>query len=309
MKRNPVSIADCVENFLDSLAIRGLSNNTIRAYSADLQHMETFLGSERAILSITQEDVRMCIALLSQTNHSTTSINRFVVAVRGLFEYCREMGIVPKNVADGIKTLRTPKHLPRYLTQKEVDELCYVPKKKELLWPARDAALFEMFYSSGCRVGELAALKFQDLTADFSSAVVTGKGSKDRYVYFESDARGALVQYLEERKERFPQTLSTGGEPVPEVFVNQRGTPLSTSGIRYIVSRYSGIEGTNRPISPHALRHTFATAMLTNGADIRMVQEMLGHSSISTTQRYTHITVERLKEVYLQAFPHSGKKN
>ena len=155
----------------------------------------------------------------------------------------------------------------------------------------------------------MSSLKFSDFSSDFRSAVVTGKGKKDRRVYFEEDARNALALYLKERRERFPMHEKDGVFPIDNVFINQKGGVLSPHGIWYIVSRYSGIEGTNRQISPHAFRHTFATQMLNNGADIRMVQEMLGHASISTTQRYTHVTMERLKEVYKQAFPHSGKKD
>ena len=149
----------------------------------------------------------------------------------------------------------------------------------------------------------MASLTVADIDVDYGSAVVTGKGNKDRRVYFEADARTALVAYLADRRKRFGSA-----DTDKALFVNQRGNKLTTRGIAYIVARYSGVEGTNRHVSPHAFRHTFATALLTGGADVRLVQELLGHSSISTTQRYTHVTTDRLIELYNKAHPHGGAK-
>ena len=160
-----------------------------------------------------------------------------------------------------------------------------------------------MLYSSGCRVSELANLRFSDFMEGFSKAIVKGKGNKDRVVYFAKQAQAALKIYLDDRK-KILQEKKVENEPEC-IFINQKGNSLSAAGIRWIVSRYSGVEGTNHHISPHAFRHTFATQLLSNGADVRAVQELLGHSSISTTQRYTHITTEKLIEIYNKAHPHS----
>lgn len=296
------------EEFLTYIQnVRTLSNNTVTAYREDFLHLMKTVGQDTEVERITLEDLRSCIASLSKNKHKVTSINRFIAAVRGLFAYCKRFGYVSSNVSLELKTLKVPNHLPKFMTQTEVDEMCASPLHKELLWEKRDRAIFEMFYSSGCRVSELASLKLTDFSSDFESAVVTGKGRKDRRVYFAEEARTALKEYLLDRKTRFPQAEKNGISYVPNVFINQKGSALSTEGIRFIVTKYSGIEGTNRHITPHAFRHTFATAMLNNGADIRVVQEMLGHSSISTTQRYTHVTMERLKDVYKQAFPHAKK--
>ncbi|WP_407397442.1 tyrosine-type recombinase/integrase [Treponema sp.] len=303
-------LSDCCEEFLIYLSsVKGLSENTITGYRQDFIHLLEFLGKERRLKDVDLNDLRACIGNLSQKKYSVTSINRFIAAVRGVFTYAKKFGHLERNPALELKTLRAPKHLPKFMTQSEVDELCRQPEEKSLLWTTRDKALFEMLYSSGCRVSEMADLKFSDLTSDFRSAMVTGKGKKDRRVYFEEDARNALEEYLKERRERFPMHEKDGAFPEDHVFINQKGTALTAQGIEFIVKRYSGMEGTGRQLSPHAFRHTFATQMLNNGADIRVVQEMLGHSSISTTQRYTHVTMERLKEVYKQAFPHSGKKD
>ncbi|MBO4387668.1 MAG: tyrosine-type recombinase/integrase [Treponema sp.] len=306
----PVSIEECCAEYLLYIkSVRGLSENTVKGYGEDFKHLKEILAPEKPLKDLTLEDLRSCVGWLSRKKYGSVSINRFIAAVRGLFAYCKKFGYIKSNVSLELKTLKAPKHLPRFMTGTEVDALCIEPEKEPLLWQSRDRALFEMLYSSGCRVGELAHLKFGDFSPDFKTALVTGKGRKDRRVYFEKDAVSSLQAYLAERKSRFPEREKDGGSPVEEVFLNQKGTPLSEHGIWYIVSRYSGVEGTNRHVSPHAFRHTFATAMLTAGADIRAVQEMLGHSSISTTQRYTHVTTERLKEVYKQAFPHSGKQD
>ena len=302
------TLESCIEEFLVYISsVRRLSDNTVTGYTEDFIHLKKFLGKERLVSQVTLEDLRLCVGNLSREKYSVTSINRFVSAVRGLFFYLKKFSIITKNPALELKTLRAPKHLPKFMTQTEVDQMCRVPSEKNLLWPMRDLAVFEMLYSSGCRVSELASLKFSDFTHDFSSAVVRGKGSKDRRVYFEREARLAMKRYLLERRQRFPQCESGCPGYVENIFINQKGTVLTAHGIGFIVKTYSGIQGTNRPISPHAFRHTFATTLLNNGADIRIVQELLGHSNISTTQRYTHVTTEHLIDVYKQGFPHSGK--
>jgi len=298
-----LTIHDAIAEFLLYLeTVRGLSVHSVSAYRSDLSQFESFLGADRVISSLVLEDLRSCIGRLSQEKRAAASVNRFIAAVRTLFAYCRKFQYIQHNPALELKTVKIPRHMPRFMTEAEVDALCSQPEKKELLWETRDRAIFELLYSSGCRVSELASLKLQDFTGDYESAVVTGKGKKDRRVYFEEDARSALKEYLADRKKRF------GNTSVDAVFVNQRGTKLSVRGITGIVSRYSGPEGTNHHVSPHSFRHTFATELLIHGADIRAVQELLGHASISTTQRYTHVTTDKLIEIYNRAHPHGGKK-
>lgn len=289
-------------------SVRGYSENTITAYSEDYEKLKEFLGAETEIQKITLRDLRFCVGSLSAQKKAVTSINRFIASCKTLFAYCRKFQYVSLNPALELKSLKTPKHLPPFMTIAEVDALCAVPQKKNLLWAARDKAIFEMLYSSGCRVAELASLKIGDFSDGFSRAVVTGKGKKDRYVFFEDEARLALKDYLSERSAlllRLKKNEDKTSRVQNALFINQCGSALTTRGIRWIVERYSGVEGTKRHISPHAFRHTFATAMLGNGADVRVVQEMLGHSSISTTQRYTHITTQQLIDVYRNAFPHA----
>ena len=298
----------CEEFLLYIKAVRGMADNTVTAYRNDLEQFCSMnhIGAERDISTVTTEEIRLCIGQLSLKKREASSINRFISAVRTMFSYCRKFGHISKNPADEVNNIKVPKRLPVFLTGAEVDKLCAMPDNKNLLWASRDKALFEMMYSSGCRLSEIAALKISDFSSGYGSAVVTGKGSKDRVVYFENDAKKALEAYLKERDERFPDRSLLNGENF--VFVNQRGSPLSNHGIAFILSKYSGPLGTNRHVNPHALRHTFATAMISQGADVRLVQEMLGHSSISTTQRYTHVSTEQMIEMYNMAHPHGGKK-
>lgn len=307
MEQNPdrALSALCDEFLIYQESVRGLSNNSLIAYKNDLLHLKEILGNNCQIADVKAEDIRGCIASLSKQKKSNASINRFISTVRTFFAYCRKFDYISNNVALEIHNVKMPVHMPAFLTGPEIDALCDEPVVNEILWQTRDKAIFEMMYSSGCRVGEIVSLKISDLEHNNSSAIITGKGKKDRRVYFEEDAQYALKNYLSDRKRRF--ALKKIGDKTPEVFVNQQGHALTTGGVRYILSRYSGVEGTRHHISPHAFRHTFATSMLSSGADVRMVQEMLGHSSISTTQRYTHITTEKLIDIYNRAHPH-GKK-
>lgn len=300
-----MTVKESCEEFLVYLStVRGMTDNTIAAYSEDYKKLREFLGEDAEIDKVSLQDLRFCVGSLSAQKYSVASINRFIASVRALFAYSQKFGRLKINPALQIKSLKAPKHLPNFMTPTEVDALCEAPKKNELLWESRDKAIFEMLYSSGCRVAELASLKLGDFAGGGKSTVVKGKGKKDRIVYFEADALKALSEYLPERKALLAR-LGLPGQKA--LFVNRKGGPLTTRGIRWIVSRYSGAEGTNRHVSPHAFRHTFATAMISKGADVRVVQEMLGHASISTTQRYTHVTTQQLIDIYKQAHPHGDK--
>jgi len=314
-----------IEEYLAYIdGVRNLSTHTVSAYKNDLLKFMRLLSAHKKIAStdanqhstealksdsinvnkISLEDLHFCISMLSKNNQSASSINQFIASVRNFFAYCHRFGYIKTNVALDFKTVKNPIKVPRFMTDNEVDVLCAQPEATHLLWVARDKALFEMLYSSGCRVSEMAALKMIDFSARRDSAMITGKGGKDRRVYFSEQAVRALNQYLLERKEK----LFRLGKISNAVFLSQKGTHITSAGIQYIVRRYSSVEGANKPVSPHAFRHTFATQLLNNGANVRVVQELLGHSSISTTQRYTHVTNKNMIESYQKAHPHSKKK-
>ena len=297
-------LSELVEEFLLYLgAVRGLSENTVLGYKNDLKELQKFLAPTLDIQTITKENLLLSIGQLSKEKKAAASVNRFIAAVRTMFSYALKFGYIKKNPALELKTVKLPKRVPNFMTQPEVNQLCEQPVNNELLWEKRDHALFTMMYSSGCRISDITNLKLDDFMDNYHSAIVTGKGNKQRKVFFAQEARNALALYLQDRKKVLES--HNIAEPTRQVFINQKGYPLSVGGVRFIISKYSGAEGTNHHINPHAFRHTFATTMIGNGADVRLVQEMLGHSSISTTQRYTHITTERLIDIYNKAHPHS----
>lgn len=285
-------------------SVRGLSQNTVEGYGRDLDYLQDFLTPELNIDTVTKENLLLSIGQLSRQRKSAATVNRFISAVRSLFSYATKFQYINKNPAIELKTVKQPKQLPHFMTDGEVEELCQEPVKNELLWGTRDRAIFTMLYSSGCRVSELCSLKISDFMDNFHAAIVTGKGNKQRKVYFEKESRAALGEYLKDRSKVLVSNSISPEKATKQLFINQRGAPLTVGGLRYILNRYTGPEGTKHHVNPHAFRHTFATHMLGKGADVRMVQEMLGHSSISTTQRYTHITTEKLIEIYNKAHPH-----
>lgn len=331
---------DLIEEFLAwQSGVRGLSEHSVAAYRSDLYAMAAMLkanvppaanlnpsanskpqvkvkpqanaqlqAKNPAYDAVTTEDLRACIGALSRQNKAAASINRFIASVRNFFAYCRRFDYIKIDPACDLKTVKNPVRVPKFMSAEEVDALCAQPGQTPLLWPERDTALFEMLYSSGCRVSELAQLKLGDVSAAYDSALVRGKGGKDRRVFFSKEASAALKRYVAERGKTIGKAgAKAGGKTTEALFINRKGGALSARGMRFIVSRYSSAEGTNRHVSPHVFRHTFATAMLRSGADIRAVQEMLGHSSISTTQRYTHVTTEELTALYNRAHPHGSE--
>lgn len=298
-----MTLSELVDEFLLYLsAVRGLSDNTVDGYGNDLTQLQEFLTPDLDIKTITKENLLLCIGQLSKQKKSSATINRFIAAVRTMFAYAKKYNYLTANPAIELKTVKLPKKMPNFMTQDEVQKICNEPEKNELLWEKRDHAIFTMLYSSGCRISEITNLKLEDFSNNWHEAIVTGKGNKQRRVFFAEESRKALSEYLEDRKRVLTENKIL--EPTNQLFINLRGQPITVGGMRYIITRYSGVEGTNRHVNPHAFRHTFATTLLSNGADVRMVQEMLGHSSISTTQRYTHITTEKLIEIYNKAHPH-----
>lgn len=296
-------LQDAIDEFLLYLsAVRNVSPNTVVGYKNDLFLLKSFIGEKQEITSITKENLLLSIGNLSKQHRSSTSINRYISAVRTLFAYCKKFCYIEQNPALELKTVKVPKKMPNFMTESEVNKIINQPNKEELLWKTRDVCIFKMLYSSGCRISELSNLKFEDFSDGYHKALVLGKGKKSRFVFFGEDAQNALHIYLKDREKLIAEKNILS--PTRNIFINQKGDALSVGGIRFIITKYSGIEGTNYHINPHAFRHTFATTMLSNGADVRLVQEMLGHSNISTTQRYTHVTTDKMIEIYKKSHPH-----
>jgi len=310
-----------IEEYLSYLGgVRNLSSRSISAYRRDLALYEAFLGDKEP-LGADDRDVFAFVASLGESGYTPSSVNRSLAAVRGLYRYLSRFGYRSDDPASEVGNLKTPTRLPRFLFAPEAERLCEMPGTVSPLtregesgnaasapvppsaWPVRDRALFYVMYTSGCRVSEVASMKLADFGPAFRWGIVRGKGRKERKVFISAKARLALSDYLAERASMLARMRDkTASAKV--LFLSARGNPLSVRGIQYIVSRYTESDPSLAAVSPHALRHSFATTMLARGADLRVVQEMLGHASVSTTQRYTHVTRERLSELYHQAHPH-----
>jgi integrase/recombinase XerC len=234
-------------------------------------------------------------------------VNRALSSIRGYYRWLIRFGRREDDPSGDLRNLKSPKTLPSFLREGEMADFAALPDAAGILWPARDKALILAMYSGGLRISELAALSLKNIDSDLGGGRVLGKGGKERQIFFSDEAREALTAYLPERGARLKALGPEGKSPTDRLFVNHKGGPLSVPGIRWIISRYAERSGLEK-IHPHSLRHSFATHLVNSGCDIRVVQELLGHASLSTTQRYTHVNMERLKDVYAKAHPHAGRK-
>ena len=282
-----------VEKFLTYLEVeRGASEHTIRAYRKDL---EMFMGSlqEGSDLPDTS-DVRSFLASEVSSGHAKSTASRRLAAVRSFYKYLHREGIVKKNPAKLVTSPKLPKTLPKFLSVDEAFELMDKPEPIGFE-AARDKAILELAYSSGLRVSELVGLDIGDIDAKQTTVRVRGKGKKERMVPVGGKALDAVKAYMVERMLK--------GMNERALFLNKRGQRLSDRAVRRMVRKYSNMMAMSGKVTPHTLRHTFATHLLHGGADLRAIQEMLGHSSLSTTQKYTHLDVAKLMEVYDKAHP------
>lgn len=284
-----------VERFLRYLEIeKNYSRHTLLNYRIDLRDFTAFYSGQEPA-SIGYLEIRKYLAFLKEKKLTSRSVARRLSCLRSFFNFlCRE-GLVKHNPVSGVSTPRLDRHLPEFLTEEEVGRLFdSVPaaEKKNETARLRDKAILEVFYSTGMRISELSGLKLA--AVDFIGGIVKvlGKGRKERIVPIGEPALLALNAYLEKR-----------GSLRQEVFLNLKGGPITARGVRMAVDRYFRLAGMKKGVSPHTLRHSFATHLLNRGADLRSVQELLGHANLSTTQIYTHLTTERLKAVYDKAHP------
>ena len=286
-------------------SVRGVSERTISAYGRDLSHFNNYCTNhdivpEKALST----EVRGFIADLSMEGIASVSVNRSLSSIRGFYRWLVRFSHRKDDPCTQLKNLKTPKTLPAFLWEGEMAMFSELPDKAGILWPLRDKAIILTMYSGGLRISETASLNIKDLEYDYSCAKVTGKGNKERRVFLSEEVREALLAYLAERNERIKAE-----HPTDRLFISKKGAPISVPGLRWIISRYAERSGLGKNIHPHSLRHSFATHLVNSGCDVRIVQELLGHASISTTQRYTHVDMERLRNVYNKAHPHGGNKN
>lgn len=267
---------------------KNYSNNTIRAYQRDIEMFFGFLADEN-ISEVDTNILSYYIAFLLKHGLDTTTVARKLSSLKSFFKALKRLGMVDTNPADMIKTPKKKKHLPGFLTYKQVEDSLNIEDP-------RDAAIMEVLYSCGLRASELTGLNECDVDLRQEEVRVMGKGGKERILPLGKKARDAIRRYLGVRR------ASSGGQKAP-LFINYRGGRLTTRSLQRIVRKHllrvARASGTN----PHIMRHSFATHLLERGADLRAVQELLGHASLSTVQIYTHLTTKRLKEIYNRAHP------
>lgn len=279
-----------IDKFLRFMEVeRGASPHTLRAYRKDL---ELFFESSSGGLEL--GDVRGFVASEINRGQKKSSASRRLAALRSFLKYLNREGLLKKNPARLISSPKLPKQLPRFLTVDEVFGLVEKPGGFSFI-EQRDRAMLELLYSSGLRVGELSGLNVEDVNLDEGLVKVMGKGRKERIVPVGSKAREALRSYLVEK------ILQKKSDKA--LFVSRNGKRLDPRGVRRIVRKYSLALGIEGKVSPHTLRHTFATHLLQSGADLRVIQELLGHASLSTTQKYTHLDITHLMDIYDKAHP------
>ena len=290
---------------------RNFSVHTVRAYRGDLERFLDFLATyflAKAPVDIVPGDVdplavRSYLAHLSRSGIGKTSQARGLSAVRSLFRFaCRE-GVLQNNPAASVRSPKQPKKLPRHLRPRELECLLEAAAGDEPL-DRRNLAILELLYAAGLRVSELVSLDWGDLDLEGRVLRVVGKGGKERMVPFGRPARDALQQW----QESWEEVRHVDSEVEEPVFLNYRGDRLSARSVRRVIDRCVERAAVASGVHPHTLRHTFATHLLESGADLRTIQELLGHSSLSTTQRYTHLEIEHLLSVYRESHPRALDK-
>jgi integrase/recombinase XerC len=328
-----------LKTFLRFLALnRNLSAHTVRAYESDLTQ---FIGFAAAQADVKKRDLdpsqldravlRGFLADLHKRGHSRATAARKLAAVRTFLRYLRREAIIDDDPGALVATPKRDVRMPAHLSEAEMTALVDAPAADTPL-SRRDRAILELFYASGLRLSEVAGLDMDNVDIGSKRVRVLGKGSKERLVPFNGSTQRALREYVKDRAAIVSQGAATAGHhvagrrgdarnrtggggrvrvqadrPRDPLFVNYRGTRLTTRSIDRVVRKYVAASGTRAGISPHALRHSFATHLLQRGADLRVIQELLGHANLSTTQRYTHVNAAQLLEVYRKAHPRAVK--
>lgn len=285
-------------NYLEYLKYqKNYSIHTIENYSSDIDEFFVFLDSEIInYLDVTYDEVRIYLMRLKDKEDKNVSIDRKLSALRGFYKFLANEKLVKNNVFSLVTGLKKDKKLPRYFEYNELEELFEVPDLTTAIGK-RDRLLLEMLYATGIRVGELVNIKVKDIDLSSRNILILGKGNKERIVTFGDYCYEALVDYLNNGYTK----LNVKNESF--LFLNNQGGVLTDRGVRYILDKIIKQTSIHKNISPHMIRHSFATHLLNEGCDLTTVQKLLGHESIKATQIYTHVTTDRLREVYYQSFP------
>lgn len=282
--------------YMDKL--KNSSKHTLRAYKRDLLDFYEYVKKNNFdYKNISRNSLRGFLIELKERGLDKRSISRKISSIRSFYKFLLKDGAIEKNPLVSLELPKIDKKLPTFLTEEEVIKLINAPNEKTLIG-FRDKLILIFLYSTGMRVSEIVSLKVSQLDLDKGEVIITGKGKKDRVIFLTEELKDLIRKYLNKRKKNSNV-----------LFINRNGKPLTDKGIRLLVEKYAKKVVPYKKVTPHTLRHTFATHLLTNGADLRVVQELLGHTKLSTTQIYTHLTKENLKKVYENFHPHSKEKN
>lgn len=296
---------DC-KNFLDYLSIElNYSPNTIKSYESELLKFNEYLEMEELdYLKINKDNVRSYLKYLDNLKYKNSSIGRNISALRSFYRFLVIKERIGKNIFASIRNPKIERKLPNFLSELDMERILEFSTNenyKPNIYTSRDLLIIELLYDTGCRVDELVNIKLKDINQGEKNIKVLGKGAKERVVFYGEYAKEYLENYLIDRE------VLLKGRKSEYLFVSLESNRLTTRRIAQIIEDILKIVGIKNKVSPHTLRHTFATHLLNNNADLRSVQELLGHSSLSTTQVYTHVSNERLRHVYLEAHKDNRK--
>ena len=292
------TVAKAVDQFLRSLAQRNASPHTIKAYAGDLEMFSEFIGPASWGAS-DHLRIRGFLSHLYQRGLSKTSVARALAAVRSLYRWLAREGVVEQNPAALVATPKLPKKLPRVPTIEEMNFVLDGQVPETTAFPERDQLLLELLYGCGIRNSELVGINLDDISMANEAILIRGKGKKQRFVPFGDSARSALSAYLPVRRD----LLTSKKQHTAALLLNRRGGRLTTRSVGRIVKKIAMAKGLSPDVHPHTLRHAFGTHMLEEGADLRAIQELLGHERLSTTQRYTQLSMKHVLEVYDRTHP------
>jgi integrase/recombinase XerC len=297
-RRTGTPVEKFIDKFLHSLRQRNASAHTIKAYTGDLQSFAAYVGS-RDWRSIDHVTIRGFLSHLYENKLSKASVARALAAVRSFYRWLAQEGAVEQNPAALVSTPKLPKKLPRVPTIEEMNSVLDGQMPEAASFPERDRIMFELLYGCGIRNSELIGINLDDIRVSSEAILIRGKGKKERYVPFGESVKIALAAYLPARQ----QMLAERRKSTPALLINQRGGRLTTRSVGRIVKKIAMAKGLSPDVHPHTLRHAFGTHLLEEGADLRSIQEMLGHERLSTTQRYTQLSMKHVLEVYDQTHP------
>lgn len=294
---------DKIKDFLTYIStVKGYSDNTLAAYSNDLTQLAKYLAALSPPVTTWEQVTRNAlinyILYLKEREYTSATVARKVAAIKSFFHFLVDEGVIQDNPTENLESPKVRKRLPKILPRSQVEKLLAQPAKGSGPKALRDTALLELLDATGVRVSELVSLKVDDVNLEVATVRVRGKGDKERILPIHRQAIEALRAYLQKGRKAF---LKEPGQQA--LFLNPRGTQLTRQGLWLIIKKYVQQAGIKEKVTPHTLRHSFATHLLEGGATLRDVQELLGHSNISTTQVYTHVSTQRLRETFDKSHP------